>query len=288
MELGGNAPFIVFDDADVDAAVEGAVVSKYRNAGQTCVCANRLLVHSRLHDDFADKLAGVWRPEGRQWPRRRRAGGRSSIERCHHQGRRSRRRRRRQRRRGLDGRTRHALGGSFYEPTVLAGSHRRCAWRARRPSARSRRSSASTTTTKPSRSPTTRSSAWPPTSMPDDLARLARCRSARVRHGRHQHRSRSRQRSRRLAASRNPASAREGSRYGIDEDIEIEYLCRRSEPGSRRNVCGGSRRRRWQRDAPEVRLKPDPTKDRGASDFQSFVASGVIQSFVASAVSRTS
>ena len=44
MELGGNAPFIVFDDADIDAAVEGAIVSKYRNAGQTCVCANRLLV----------------------------------------------------------------------------------------------------------------------------------------------------------------------------------------------------------------------------------------------------
>ncbi len=57
MELGGNAPFIVFDDADVDAAVEGAMISKYRNAGQTCVCANRLYVQDGVYDEFAEKLA---------------------------------------------------------------------------------------------------------------------------------------------------------------------------------------------------------------------------------------
>jgi succinate-semialdehyde dehydrogenase / glutarate-semialdehyde dehydrogenase len=57
LELGGNAPFIVFDDADLDAAVEGAVMSKYRNTGQTCVCANRLLVHTPVHDAFVAKLA---------------------------------------------------------------------------------------------------------------------------------------------------------------------------------------------------------------------------------------
>ena len=57
LELGGNAPFIVFDDADLDAAVEGAIVSKYRNTGQTCVCANRLLVQSSVYDDFAARLA---------------------------------------------------------------------------------------------------------------------------------------------------------------------------------------------------------------------------------------
>ena len=57
MELGGNAPFIVFDDADLDAAVAGAMASKYRNAGQTCVCANRLLVQDGVHDAFAAKLA---------------------------------------------------------------------------------------------------------------------------------------------------------------------------------------------------------------------------------------
>ena len=57
LELGGNAPFIVFDDADLDAAVEGAIASKYRNAGQTCVCANRLYVQSGVYDEFAKKLA---------------------------------------------------------------------------------------------------------------------------------------------------------------------------------------------------------------------------------------
>src|SRR3954468_16912023 len=57
LELGGNAPFIVFDDADLDAAVEGALASKYRNAGQTCVCANRLYVQDKVYDAFAAKLA---------------------------------------------------------------------------------------------------------------------------------------------------------------------------------------------------------------------------------------
>ncbi|MEM9013679.1 MAG: NAD-dependent succinate-semialdehyde dehydrogenase [Pseudomonadota bacterium] len=56
LELGGNAPFIVFEDADLDAAVEGAMVSKYRNAGQTCVCANRILVQRSVHDAFVEKL----------------------------------------------------------------------------------------------------------------------------------------------------------------------------------------------------------------------------------------
>ncbi len=57
LELGGNAPFIVFDDADIDSAVEGAMVSKYRNAGQTCVCANRLYVQAGVYDSFVEKLA---------------------------------------------------------------------------------------------------------------------------------------------------------------------------------------------------------------------------------------
>jgi succinate-semialdehyde dehydrogenase/glutarate-semialdehyde dehydrogenase len=59
LELGGNAPFIVFDDADLDAAVQGAMASKYRNAGQTCVCANRLLVQDGVYDAFATKLAAA-------------------------------------------------------------------------------------------------------------------------------------------------------------------------------------------------------------------------------------
>ena len=59
LELGGNAPFIVFDDADLDAAVQGALASKYRNTGQTCVCANRLLVQAGVYDEFAKRLAAA-------------------------------------------------------------------------------------------------------------------------------------------------------------------------------------------------------------------------------------
>ena len=73
MELGGNAPFIVFDDADLDTAVAGAMASKFRNAGQTCVCANRILVQDGVYDAFAEKLAAaVARPEGRPRHRSRR------------------------------------------------------------------------------------------------------------------------------------------------------------------------------------------------------------------------
>ncbi len=59
LELGGNAPFIVFEDADVDAAVEGAVASKYRNTGQTCVCTNRMLVQDSVYGVFAEKLTAA-------------------------------------------------------------------------------------------------------------------------------------------------------------------------------------------------------------------------------------
>jgi succinate-semialdehyde dehydrogenase/glutarate-semialdehyde dehydrogenase len=59
LELGGHAPFIVFDDADLDAAVAGALQSKYRNAGQTCVCTNRFYVHASLYDAFVEKLAAA-------------------------------------------------------------------------------------------------------------------------------------------------------------------------------------------------------------------------------------
>ena len=57
LELGGHAPFIVFEDADIDAAIEGAMASKYRNAGQTCVCTNRFYVHAKIYDSFVEKLA---------------------------------------------------------------------------------------------------------------------------------------------------------------------------------------------------------------------------------------
>ncbi|MFX5801271.1 aldehyde dehydrogenase family protein, partial [Acinetobacter baumannii] len=61
LELGGNAPFIVFDDADLDAAVEGAMASKFRNTGQTCVCVNRFLVQDGVYDAFTQKLAAAVR-----------------------------------------------------------------------------------------------------------------------------------------------------------------------------------------------------------------------------------
>ena len=121
MELGGNAPFIVFDDADLDAAVEGALVSKYRNAGQTCVCANRLYVHARVYEAFAQKLVAAVRAmsvgDGLQDGVR--VGplidGKAVAKVEEHiadalaKG-----------ARVLLGGKRHALGQSFFEPTVLA------------------------------------------------------------------------------------------------------------------------------------------------------------------------
>ncbi|HEX6793219.1 MAG TPA: NAD-dependent succinate-semialdehyde dehydrogenase, partial [Casimicrobiaceae bacterium] len=120
LELGGNAPFIVFDDADLDAAAEGAIVSKYRNAGQTCVCANRFFVHEKVYDAFAQKLAAkvgqlrVGRgtePGVTQGPLIN-AEALAKVEE-HLADATSR---------GAKvaiGGKRHALGGTFYEPTVL-------------------------------------------------------------------------------------------------------------------------------------------------------------------------
>jgi succinate-semialdehyde dehydrogenase / glutarate-semialdehyde dehydrogenase len=121
MELGGNAPFIVFDDADLDAAVEGAIVSKYRNAGQTCVCANRLYVHASVYDVFAQKLVaavstlkvGDGKEDGvRVGPlidAKAVAKVEEHIADALAKG-----------ARVLCGGQRHALGQSFFEPTVLA------------------------------------------------------------------------------------------------------------------------------------------------------------------------
>jgi succinate-semialdehyde dehydrogenase/glutarate-semialdehyde dehydrogenase len=122
LELGGNAPFIVFDDADLDAAVEGAMASKYRNTGQTCVCANRILVQRGIHDAFAAKLAaragalkvGVGTEPGvEQGPlidqpalEKVEAHVADALEKGA---------------RVLVGGRRHALGGTFFEPTVMTG-----------------------------------------------------------------------------------------------------------------------------------------------------------------------
>ncbi len=121
MELGGNAPFIVFDDADLDAAVAGAIASKYRNAGQTCVCANRLLVQDGVYDAFAEKLAaavgglkvgnGV-EPGVTQGPLID-APALAKVEELVADA-------RARGARVVCGGRRHALGRTFYEPTILA------------------------------------------------------------------------------------------------------------------------------------------------------------------------
>jgi succinate-semialdehyde dehydrogenase/glutarate-semialdehyde dehydrogenase len=120
LELGGNAPFIVFDDADLDGAVEGAIASKYRNSGQTCVCANRLLVQDRVYDAFAAKLieavkklkpAPGLEPGSTQGPLiddRAVEKVEQHINDALTKGARL-----------VAGGHRHALGGRFFEPTVL-------------------------------------------------------------------------------------------------------------------------------------------------------------------------
>ena len=122
LELGGNAPFLVFDDADLDAAVEGAMASKYRNTGQTCVCANRLLVQDGVYEQFAEKLAnavaglkvgngfesGV--TQGPLIDGNALAKVEEHVADALAKG-----------AKVLRGGKRHALGGTFYEPTVLTG-----------------------------------------------------------------------------------------------------------------------------------------------------------------------
>jgi succinate-semialdehyde dehydrogenase/glutarate-semialdehyde dehydrogenase len=122
LELGGNAPFIVFDDADLDAAVEGAIASKYRNTGQTCVCANRLLVQASVYDRFAQKLADAVRKlkpapgmedgatQGPLIDDRAVEKVESHISDATAKG-----------AKVLVGGKRHALGGRFFEPTILTG-----------------------------------------------------------------------------------------------------------------------------------------------------------------------
>ncbi|MCH7887918.1 MAG: NADP-dependent succinate-semialdehyde dehydrogenase [Proteobacteria bacterium] len=121
MELGGNAPFIVFDDAQIDAAVTGAMASKYRNTGQTCVCANRILVQDGVYDEFSEKLAAAasklvvgdgLKGETQQGPlidENALAKVEDHIGDALAKG-----------ARVVTGGKRHALGGTFFEPTVLA------------------------------------------------------------------------------------------------------------------------------------------------------------------------
>ena len=122
LELGGNAPFIVFDDADLDAAVEGAIASKYRNTGQTCVCANRIYVQDTVYDAFAQKLSaavGKLKPapgfedgatQGPLIDDRAVAKVEEHIADALAKG-----------AKVVTGGKRHALGGRFFQPTVMTG-----------------------------------------------------------------------------------------------------------------------------------------------------------------------
>jgi succinate-semialdehyde dehydrogenase/glutarate-semialdehyde dehydrogenase len=122
MELGGNAPFIVFDDADLDAAVVGAIASKYRNTGQTCVCANRILVQSGVYDAFTRKLVDAVSKlrvgdglkgatdQGPLIDPKALAKVEEHITDAVSKG-----------AKVAFGGKRHALGGTFFEPTVLTG-----------------------------------------------------------------------------------------------------------------------------------------------------------------------
>ncbi len=120
LELGGNAPFIVFDDADLDAAVQGAMLSKFRNMGQTCVCANRLLVQDKVYDAFAEKLAtataamkvGDGLAEGVMQGPLINDGAVVKVEELVADA-------KKHGAKIVTGGKRHALGRSFYEPTVL-------------------------------------------------------------------------------------------------------------------------------------------------------------------------
>ena len=122
MELGGNAPFVVFDDADLDRAVEGAVAAKYRNAGQTCVCTNRFLVQDGIYDAFAERLAAASKAlkvgdgledgtqQGPLIDDKAVAKVEEHIADAVAKG-----------AKVVTGGRRHALGGTFFEPTVMTG-----------------------------------------------------------------------------------------------------------------------------------------------------------------------
>jgi len=121
MELGGNAPFIVFNDADLDEAVEGAMASKFRNTGQTCVCANRLLVQDGVYDEFSEKLAAAvekmrvgdgLKGETEQGPMIDMAAVEKVEEHIQDAVAKGAK--------VISGGSRHDLGGTFFQPTVLA------------------------------------------------------------------------------------------------------------------------------------------------------------------------
>ena len=230
LELGGNAPFIVFDDADLDAAADGAIASKYRNAGQTCVCANRIYVQDGVYDAFAAKLAEKMKTlkVGKRHRGGREPRARSSTRRASRRSRSTSPTRVAQGREG--GRRRQALmrwaGASTSRRSSPGVTPRDEGRRARRPSAPWRRSSASRTRPR----------------------RIAHRQRHRVRARRVLLLARRGPRLPRRRGASSPASSastsgiianevapfggvkqsglgREGSKYGIEDFLEIKYVC---------------------------------------------------------------
>ena len=168
MELGGNAPFVVFDDADVDAAVDGAMLAKMRNMGEACTAANRFIVHESVADEFADRLAA------RMGGAARRAGAPRTASEVGPlidaaepgEGRRARRRRRRAGGAGAASAAPRSTGPATSTSPPCSPASRRRPPAERRSSARSPRSSPSPPRTRPSPRPTTPSTGWSPTSSP--------------------------------------------------------------------------------------------------------------------------
>jgi succinate-semialdehyde dehydrogenase/glutarate-semialdehyde dehydrogenase len=223
LELGGNAPFIVFDDADIDSAVEGAMASKYRNAGQTCVCANRFYVQDGVYDAFVEKFAAkvkalkvgngfedgvvqgpLIEDAAVQKVQRHVADALAKGGKVVAGGKK--------------------LQGQFFEPTVVADATADMLCAAKKPLAPSRRCSASRPSRRPLTRPTTPSSAWPATSTAATWAASSAWRGAGVRHGGHQRGH--------LATEHVPFGGvkqsglgREGSHHGMDDYVEIKYLC---------------------------------------------------------------
>ncbi len=226
MELGGNAPFIVFADADLDRAVDGLLASKFRNAGQTCVCANRVFVEAPVYEAFAAKLRravsafvvgngltpgvtigpliddeAVAKVEEHMTD----AAARGATV--------------------YLGGQRHPLGGTFFEPTILtdvptsATIMHEETFGPVAPLARFRRRPTS------SPWPTTRSRAWPPTST-RAISRAPGAspkRSSTAWSG--STKASSPRRSRRSAASSKPASVAKDRSTGIEDYLEIKYVC---------------------------------------------------------------
>jgi len=176
MELGGNAPFLIFDDADIDLAIVGAMASKYRNTGQTCICANRFYVQEGVYDLFVQKLTvavsvlkvgngmddGV--TQGPLIDGKALAKVESQVKDALAKG-------------GtlVCGGRRHSLGGNFFEPTVIAGATPDMAFAKEETFDRWLRCSASRPRPRPSPWPTTRNSAWPPMPTPATWAPPSAC-----------------------------------------------------------------------------------------------------------------